>query len=391
VSAADFDALYESHAGDVMAMAYALTGDLAEAQDLTQEASPQPPPLRAVPPSPRPAPLPPPGPPDDPIARVDWRNATVTLPPHDYCPTGPVRFAPFGGPTGTPRVHADGRVILLNPDDTDLLRPAYGDVTGDGRREVVVAVDCYLSADGTDPPTGHGGHLLVVARADDGTLTGLGWVGPRGADIQEFWVSGGRVLMVGNPWTVNPEEHFPNVPGLALSYRFDGDRFIGWEAAADHPPIVPLDRDGFPPPVRPRAPVATALGCSDSELRFVAEPSGTLWTASASDGTYFIDIRPFQRYLFDLDRTGDRLLVTALGCDGPDGWVREGLAVFERAGGGWQGISVLPPPAGRRWAVAGWTWDGDLLSVHWSDPGAGDDQPPPVAYRWTGTALVPAR
>lgn len=38
MSVTDFDALYASHAGDVVAMAYALTGDLAEAQDLAQEA-----------------------------------------------------------------------------------------------------------------------------------------------------------------------------------------------------------------------------------------------------------------------------------------------------------------------------------------------------------------
>jgi RNA polymerase sigma-70 factor, ECF subfamily len=34
----DFDALYAAHVGDVVAMAYALTGDLAESQDLAQEA-----------------------------------------------------------------------------------------------------------------------------------------------------------------------------------------------------------------------------------------------------------------------------------------------------------------------------------------------------------------
>jgi hypothetical protein len=36
--AADFDALYEARYGDVVAMVHALTGDVAEAQDLAQEA-----------------------------------------------------------------------------------------------------------------------------------------------------------------------------------------------------------------------------------------------------------------------------------------------------------------------------------------------------------------
>jgi RNA polymerase sigma-70 factor (ECF subfamily) len=38
VAADDFDQLYQAQYGNVVAMAYALTGDLAEAQDLAQEA-----------------------------------------------------------------------------------------------------------------------------------------------------------------------------------------------------------------------------------------------------------------------------------------------------------------------------------------------------------------
>lgn len=38
MAADDFDELYRAQYGNVVAMAYALTGDLAEAQDLTQEA-----------------------------------------------------------------------------------------------------------------------------------------------------------------------------------------------------------------------------------------------------------------------------------------------------------------------------------------------------------------
>lgn len=38
MAAEDFDALYEARFGDVVAMAYALTGDLAESHDLAQEA-----------------------------------------------------------------------------------------------------------------------------------------------------------------------------------------------------------------------------------------------------------------------------------------------------------------------------------------------------------------
>ena len=358
-------------------------------------ASPLPPPVPAVTPSPRPAPLPPQPPPDDPIARVDWYHATITLPDSDHCPTGTVGFAPFGNNAGEPaaaRVFADGKVLDISPGDPGSVSTwAYGDITGDGRLEAVMEARCFLSDDGTDHGSGHGLQLLAVARAGDGTLTGLGWLGPRGAAIMSVWISGGRVLMVGDPWTVDPADHFPLLPGLVLSYRWDGARFAGWEPAAEYPPIVPLDPDRSPPPVRPRA-VAAGLGCPDDELRFVAEPSGGLWTASASDAVYAVPVGPSQQYLFDLDNTGQRLLVMAVACTGPDGWTREGLAVFERAGDGWRGISVLTPPAGHGIVEAGrWEADRDGFRVDWARPtGPGAWDLHPVRYRWTGTTFEPA-
>src|SRR5690606_35871075 len=86
-----------------------------------------------------------------------------------------------------------------------------------------------------------------------------------------------------------------------------------------------------------------------------------------------------------------RLLVTALACTGPDGWTREGLAVFERADAGWQGISVLPPPPGLGLVESGsWAVDAEgAVVVSWTRPvGAGAVEPLPARYRWTGTALA---
>ena len=369
------------------------TGPMPSASP-SPSASPQPPSVPAVTPSPRSAPLAPPEPPDDPITRVDWHTAAMTLPTSEYCPSGPVRFAPWS-PSGSEsdestiaRVHADGKVIWIIEEG---LR-GYGDVTGDGRLEVIVEVLCFLSADGTDLPSGHGGHFLAVARADDGTLTGLGWVGPRSANIQAVWVSDGRVLMTGDPWTAGPDDYFPALPGLALSYRWDGARFVGWEPAAEYPPIVPLDPADAGSPVQPRA-VAAALGCPDGELRF--SRSETEWGGAAAAGgaTFMIPSRYQQQFLFDLDHTGQRLLVTALACTSPDGWTREGLAVFERAGDGWQGISVLTPPSGYGVVEAG-AWglgDDGELRVDWSrQVGGGQWETDPLSYRWTGTELVPA-
>jgi hypothetical protein len=356
-------------------------------------ASPVPPPVPAVTPSPRPAPLPPAAPPDDPIAEVDWYRATITLPPSEYCPSGPVTFAPSDHedhPATVALVNADGKSIWIWPEETATW--AYGDITGDGRIEVIMEVECFLSADGSDLPTGHGGELMAVSRADDGTLTGLGRVGPRDAIIHSVWVSESRVLMDGERFVANPEDDLPPaMPGLALNYRWDGSRFLGWEPAAEYPPIVPLDAGGSGPPVRPRA-VAAGLGCPDAELRFTREEHDLGGTAVAAGATFVIPSTFQQQHLFDLDRTGGRLLVTALRCTAADGWSREGLAVFERAGPGWQGISVLTPPPGLGLFDAGSWGNGPegTLEVSWARPtGVGEWEVHPVRYRWSGTVLEP--
>src|SRR5690606_13245324 len=147
---------------------------------------------------------------------------------------------------------------------------------------------------------------------------------------------------------------------------------------------------GAGPPVRPGA-VAAGLGCPDVELRFLPH-NGWDGTATAAGATFVIQTLPFQQYLFDLDHTGDRLLVVPMTCTGPDGWTREGLAVFERADAGWQGISVLPPPPGLGLVDSGsWAVDADgAVVVSWTRPvGAGAVEPLPARYRWTGTELVP--
>jgi hypothetical protein len=348
--------------------------------------SPTPPELPEVTPSPRPAPLAA-EPLDDPITQVDWNGRIVIdIPPRDGCPSGPREFTggSFGGPDGP-----FPGVLLSVPVGGGQIG-AYGDVTGDGRAEALIDAKCFSSPEGI--ASGHGWQLLAVARSDDGTLTGLGWVGPFNADIQSVWVAGGEVLMVGDPWTAGPEDHFPALPGLALSYRWDGSQFIGWEPAGAYPPIVPLDPAGTGPPVRPRA-VATALGCPDVELRFSREEHDWGGTATAAGRTFVIPARHHQQYLFDLDNTGERLLVTALACTDTDGWTREGLAIFERSGDGWQGISVLAPPPGYATAVVG-PWDQPeygILVVHWvvPTPDGGSEEGFSTRYRWTGTVLEP--
>lgn len=337
--------------------------------------TPTPVPTPTITPDPRPAPQPL-SPLDDPIVAVDWLTATITIPPRDGCPIGEITFAPVsagaeiagGPPDSLPR-------LLLNPTLVE-----YGDLTGDGRAEAVLEATCTLAEQGGD----HGQQLLVVSRAADGSLTALDWVGPRGAYFGGWWVAEGRLLVSADPWVTAPEDHFVPVPGLALTYTWDGTEFTGWEPAPEYPPLVPLDPAGQPPVVRPGK-VADWLGCGDEELRFVAEPSGWGWTASSSGGTYAVSGQPLQHYLFDLDLTGVRLLVMPLRCVRDGGGESEGLAVFELADGGWRGISVLlPPPGSQR---SDWQQQGKGILVSWVRP---DDVVESIRYEWTGSLLVPA-
>ncbi|MGH3679814.1 MAG: hypothetical protein ACRDT2_06095 [Natronosporangium sp.] len=342
------------------------------------ETPPTPP---TVAPSPRPSPVPP-EPLDDPIVDVDWRNATIAIPPAGGCPQGPVTFIAVSdiypnavGPTDSyPRV----AISATNA--------AYGDLTGDGRAEAVISAGCFADAeDSGDGKT----RLLVVAREPDGALTGMAWVGPPGADFQSWWLVGNRLLVGAGPGTTSAENQFPHVPGLALAYQWDGQRFTGWEPAPEYPPAVPVDSAQTGAPVRLGPAVASGLGCPDVELRLTRSTDSWIGSEGGAGTSYTIPaqsasaaILPSQQFLFDLDHTGDRLLVTSVGCALVGGSTSSGLAVFERAGDGWQGISLLT----RRGHEPQWWWmDSGRLSVEWL--GAGTQ--PQQAYEWTGTVLEP--
>lgn len=344
---------------------------------LQPTASPPVPPVEVPPgpvtPSPRPSPRPV-VPLDDPITAVEWEAATITFPPRDGCPSGEITFAP-----AQPSFHALGvppegyPAIALSP-------PAgYGDLTGDGRAEAVVLASCVPTEAGFDGQ--HFSDLLIVTRDDTGTLTGLGWVPAEDAAFTSVWITGdGRLL------TELVPEGTTFLPGRAASYQWDGERMIGGEPAPGYPTIVPLDADRLGPPVRLGA-VAGGLGCPDAELRFAREAPGWSGVADAGGARYSIPDRFefIQKYLFDLDNTGEPLLVATLGCTREGGHAAAGLAVFERFGEGWRGISVVTSSDGQQ--PTGWRLEEDgLFAVRWPGP---DEQTTEIEarYRWTGTVL----
>jgi hypothetical protein len=263
--------------------------------------------------------------------------------------------------------------IFISPADI-----AYGDLTGDGRIEAVIVVNC-LPADRLDGAGEGLPHLLVVGRDRIGALVGLRYVGPRGAAYRSWWIEHHTLLVHLSPWRTDPPDLLPE-PGLVLGYQWDGQDFVEFQPV---PPLVPLGPDQPASVVLP-GPVADGLGCPDVTLRFHRPDEQWRGRASAAGARFTVPTFHDQDFLFDLAPNGaGPLAVTGIECRAPGGASTFGVAVFAPTGSlGWQGLAVVPHPDGgdgARWRDGG---DGHLL-VEWSG------QDGAVVYRWTGTSLVP--
>jgi hypothetical protein len=317
---------------------------------------------------------------------VDWWHATITLPPHDQCPSGELTFEPFqrsASDTSRPAAQGQGRIIQYFIDEEQGRAGdevpngiAHGDLTGDGRAEAVISVGC--DADGLLDGAGEGTpHLLAVSRTDEGDLIGLGYPAPPGAAYHWWWVEDGTLLVHAAPYRTGSADRLP-APGVTLGYRWDGQGFVEFEPA---PPLVPLAAGQSGQPVVPGA-VADGLDCPGNSLRFVRDGVAYAGAASAAGATYAVPERTGQRFLFDLtgDGGGAPLVATALACTDPAGQTRHGLAVFEPlAAIGWQGVAVLRHPQGLQPAAWRLVSPG-VLRVAWSGEGGQE-----IDYRWTGT------
>jgi hypothetical protein len=353
------------------------------------------------------------------IDQVDWTTATIDLPPLDGCPSGLVEFVPeaefeaprdeinreeweyadaIAPPAGFP-------AVALYP----YMPPAFGDLTGDGEPEAVLSALCHPTA------RDHGfQRLLVVGSGPDGELTGLGWVTPATdppaqvwVDFRGYWVTGdGRLLIDAAQHSYPeppPDGGLAYPPGYALSYRWDGQRLVDEGPAAEYSPVLTEDGQTAGPPVR-LGPVADGLGCFDAELRFTLSATTSLpalpdadfsGSGEAEAGGHTYQLRPngHRLDLFDLDGSGERKLLVAIECDRTAGGRAEGLAVFEPAGDGWQGVAVLPSPTEpSQHYLERWLQAGQDLTLSWSyERCAGCDHnlSAEQRYRWTGDELVP--
>jgi hypothetical protein len=302
-----------------------------------------PPPATTQTPTPSPTPSPGPKPTQwaapkvtDPIAATDWKRATITLPEHEGCPSGRLRFAP-GGLSGEPRSSGWPQVSL---EPTNIV---YADLTGDGRAEAILVAFCLL--DESDSGDGQG-QLLVVRRVEN-QLRALGWVGPRGYHFIDYWVEDGVLYADGRPWYTPLEYKLGNVP----AYRWTGSTFAT-AGAARYPALAP----GVPFDLTP---VPGRTGCPTPVLRF-----GRDGRASVDGVTLDLqqpqlpDVLP---HLVDLEGDGKRRLLITITCgrqaDGNGGTTA--VVVLERTdGGGFVALDAIRLPEGTRTDGSGlFDWD----------------------------------
>lgn len=345
----------------VVALAAAVAAiALGGAAVLQPAAAPRPvPPAGSPPPVPEASQAPP-----APFTDVTWQAATIDMPPQEGCPGGPVRLRAYGDEVFTASGPADSYPQVRFA--TDLA--AYGDLTGDGQAEAVIGAYC---AAGEEESYDGEGQLLAISRDPDGSLRGIGWVGPRGAVYHSAWIADGALYVEAHPWL---GDGFEWTPGVVLRYQWDGTEFGGHQWAPEYPPILPAGEAGQGPPVM-LGPVAGGLGCPDGTVRF-----GRDGTATVAGATYDL-AQPTAPsggpHLVDLNRTGDRLLILTVECQ--DTW---GLGVFARSSTGFEGVSVLVPPDRiLSWALEPRFTGGRLRTFD----GSGGS----TVYQWTGDRLQP--
>jgi hypothetical protein len=314
----------------------------------------------------------------DPIESVDWEGpgrVTLIVPKHPEsgvaCPSGQVRLSNGRGGVSYPIIQYSGPGGV-----------AYGDLTGDGRPEAALHVECLGEGGSGDGQ----GQLLVVTRESDGTLRGLAWVGPRGALYPAFWIADGTLYAEARPW------HLPFEYGIGdvLAYRLQGGRFVTVDSGFRGIQAFP-DRDHAAADAD-LAPVAGLLDCPVARLslpprdpRMPDDPPPT----AVSVGGYIYDIASPEQpdglpHWVDLNGDGNWYLLVSLTCrrdgmtDTPP--LAQGVLVLELDGDNLRAIdfvAVDPPDT-----LGGWTFDSGQLTIASVHPdGLNVDRSP---WTWNG-------
>jgi hypothetical protein len=340
-----------------------------------QSATPAPPhpgntttPTNSPAPDPRPSKSIPPWPtqrPQGAIAGTDWEQATITLPDHPGCPSGPVTFrreefkggTEVIGPASYPRVIIGASSIV------------YGDLTGDGEPEAVLGASCWQG----EEDSGDGEGQLLVIRRFNGILTAMGWAGPRGAIYTDFWVADHRLNVEARPW----HDDWGYQLGSALAYEWDG-RILAEVGDSGFTGLLPL-RPNLGP-VIDVTPVAALIGCPAATLRFPSDgrttAAGTSWDLAQPT------LPENDPYLVDLDGDGERRVLAVFTCGRPLSGPPPGtsfVAVLQpRTDGSYVAIDAIPIADG--WIIRGWRYATGYLTLElWRDEVTQEPR-----YAWNG-------
>jgi hypothetical protein len=319
---------------------------------------------------------------DDPIADVDWANATIDVPANRDCPSGRLRFTD-GDSAGAPKI------TLAVPPDWPI---AYGDLNGDSRPEAILEGLCLLSSE--DSGDGQG-QLLVITRGTGGTLAALDWVGPRGGLYESFWVVDGQLFVDVQPWHTD----WGYSLGEALAYRWDGGSFV--EANSGYAGTQPSASETQGPPIDlgpDDGPIASALGCPGHTIRLEAGDrlGGGAGLSAEGDGVVYAFERgtpgPLQ-HLVELSGAADeRHLLAAITCyDSSSSYEKaiaeglgvrgHGLLVLECLPDGFRAVDFLPVPSHYR--MSEWQFDRGRLTITTTSVASGSEGPA-LTRVWNG-------
>jgi len=321
---------------------------------------------------------------NDPIAAVDWANATLTVPPRDGCPSGTLRFVD-GQTEGFPQM------ILMLDDGVPGQRLAYGDLTGDGSAEAVIEASCLAHEEDAHAQSA----LLVFTRDSGGALRSIGgWVGPiEFINHTNIWVHGGQILTEQVPSL--PGYDYVYAPGTAAAYEWDGVSFVPVPSGLT--PVVPPDDETLGPPIDlgpDDGYVARALGCPGGVIRFGQHQEG--YRVDRDGVVYGLGFTIAEPYLADLDGDGQPYVLITVHCREANvtaqlalstgtGLRGQGLLVLQRTPTGFAAVDLLTVPDR---VVSGWRFDkSGVLTAYTSRYESGEVEP--TTWVWNGQYFQP--
>jgi hypothetical protein len=310
------------------------------------------------------------------LETADWTRAVIDLPAPggDGCPTGrtvlqPKTYARFGTIGEAP---ATGDALTFQVLASSKV---FGDLTGDGNPEAVLHVRCTQSPDG-NYMVDEGAKLLVVQYTDDGSVRGLGYIGPQHAQFPRYWIADGKLHV---------QTRYQQVSKTRWSYsRFDVgfERTFAWagdtfrQVSGRATPLVFEPENGTV-----SAPIQLA-DIRDGDKTVCGKETLTLRSRSASVSSNTYTVEPYA--VVDLDGDGNDEVLATVRCQTAD-YDAASVYVFGQSGNGFTPVDVPFANSGLA-KIESIDVQGKNLTVN-VNGGAGKQT---VSMSWIGHQFTPA-